>query len=333
MTKQEFNEISKRYLDGTHSEEDEKIIKSTLETQAHFSETNFNDQQRVEIEDRMWRNINKEIDNRFSIFQIVSTTLGIAACLLIVFFLNFRKPDSIKELTSGIDSEQKEKFEITNTTLTEKEIKLEDGTLVLLKKNSSLRYDKEFNQSKRVVYLKGEAFFHVARNTKKPFFVYANNLVTKVLGTSFRIKAYDSDQDVTVIVKTGKVTVFSNKTEANLDPETQGMVLTPNQQVVFEKDEDKMMRSLVEKPAILISESELRDFTFKSTSINKIFDAIEKAYGVDIVFDEEILRNCKITTSLSNENLFDKLEVICAAIDANYKVVDAQIIIESHGCY
>jgi hypothetical protein len=42
--------------------------------------------------------------------------------------------------------------------------------------------------------------------------------------------------------------------------------------------------------------------------------------------------NCRLTTSLTNENLFEKLDIICAGIEANYKVVDAQVIISSNGC-
>jgi transmembrane sensor len=262
----------------------------------------------------------------------IATISGIAASILIGFFMFFYPQNPINQVVAKIEESKKENFEINNSTQFEQEVKLEDGTIILLKRNSSIRYDKDFNKTKRVVYLKGEAFFHVARNTQKPFFVYANNLVTKVLGTSFRVKAYDSDKNVTVIVKTGKVTVYSNKAEKNLDPETQGMVLTPNQQIVFEKQDDKMLRSLIEKPVILLSETQLKEFSFRSTQVSKIFEAIEKAYGVDIMYDEEILKNCKITTSLTNETLFDKLEVLCAAIEANYKVVDAQIIIESNGC-
>jgi transmembrane sensor len=329
MTKQELNNLSKRYLDGTTSEEEDTILKVTLEKQ-HI-EINYDSPKRKEIEDRMWQNINNEIKPRFSLLRI-ATISGIAASILIGFFMFFNPQNPINQVVAKIEESKKENFEINNSTQSEQEVKLEDGTIILLKRNSSIRYDKDFNNTKRVVYLKGEAFFHVARNTQKPFFVYANNLVTKVLGTSFRVKAYDSDKNVTVIVKTGKVTVYSNKAEKNLDPETQGMVLTPNQQIVFEKQDDKMLRSLIEKPVILLSETQLKEFSFRSTQVSKIFEAIEKAYGVDIMYDEEILKNCKITTSLTNETLFDKLEVLCAAIEANYKVVDAQIIIESNGC-
>jgi transmembrane sensor len=329
MTKKEFDNLSKRYLDGLTSPEEDKLLSAILEKQ--HVEIDFDSPKRSEIEERMWKNIQKEIYPNQTIIKWAWIS-GIAASIFFgVTFFYFPK-NTINEIVTKIEEPKKEHFEIINSTLSEKEIKLEDGTIVTLKRNSSLRYDKDFNLTKRVVHLKGEAFFNVARNVKKPFFVYANDLVAKVLGTSFRVKAYETDKDVMVIVKTGKVSVYSTKTKKDLDPETQGMVLTPNQQITFEKQEEKMVRSLIPKPVILLSQAELKEFSFKSTPVSKILDAIEKAYGVDIVSDDEMLKNCRITTSLTNETLFEKLEVICMAIEANYKVIDAQIIIESGGC-
>jgi transmembrane sensor len=330
MTKKEFDNLSKRYLDGLTSPEEDKLLSAILEKQ--HVEIDFDSPKRSEIEDRMWKNIQKEIYPTSTIIKWAWIS-GIAASIFFIISFFYFPKNTINEIVTKIEEPKQEHFEINNSTLSEKEIKLEDGTIVTLKRNSSLRYDKDFNIKKRVVHLKGEAFFNVARNVKKPFFVYANNLVAKVLGTSFRVKAYETDKDVMVIVKTGKVSVYSTKTSIKtLDPETQGMVLTPNQQITFEKQEEKMVRSLIPKPVILLSQAELKEFSFKSTPVSKIFDAIEKAYGVDIVSDDEMLKNCRITTSLTNETLFEKLEVICMAIEANYKVIDAQIIIESGGC-
>ena len=58
--------------------------------------------------------------------------------------------------------------------------------------------------------MKGKAFFDIARDTSQPFVVYANETITKVLGTSFTIKAFEGEKDVEVSVKTGKVAVYAN---------------------------------------------------------------------------------------------------------------------------
>ena len=47
---------------------------------------------------------------------------------------------------------------------------------------------------------------------------------------------------------------------------------------------------------------------------------------------EEVLKNCLLTINLTDENLFEKLEVICKVLDADYKLIDGQVIIYGKGC-
>jgi ferric-dicitrate binding protein FerR (iron transport regulator) len=207
-----------------------------------------------------------------------------------------------------------------------------DGSKAVLKPNSRLSYNESFAGPVREVYLSGEAFFDVRKNPRKPFLVYANGLIIKVLGTSFEVKAYEKDKQVTVMVKTGRVSVFAHQAMKNQDPETKGLVLTSNQKAIFGKEDEHLSRTLVERPTLLLSSRELEQFSFNNAPIDQIFTALEKAYGVDIVFDEEVMTNCFLTTSLTNETLFEKLDIICEGLESTYKVVDAQVIISSKGC-
>lgn len=222
--------------------------------------------------------------------------------------------------------------ELVNNTRSNLTVPMPDGSKVVLKSNSRLSYNESFTGPVREVYLAGEAFFDVKKNPEKPFLVYANGLIIKVLGTSFQVKAYEKDKQVTVMVKTGRVSVFAHKALKNQDPETNGLVLTPNQKVVFGKEGEHLSRTLVERPTLLLSKQELEHFSFNNAPVSQIFMALEKAYGVDIVFDEEVTATCFLTTSLTNETLFEKLDIICEGIEASYKVVDAQVIISSKGC-
>jgi len=222
--------------------------------------------------------------------------------------------------------------EIVNTTTKNLTVNMPDGSHALLKPESRLSYTKSFSGPVREVYLSGEAFFDVKKNPNKPFFVYANGLITKVLGTSFWVKAYENDKQVTVLVKSGRVSVFAQKNTQTPDPETNGLVLTPNQQVVFGKADERLTRKLIDKPVLLLTQQELQQISFNNAPVTDIFAALEKAYGVDIVIDEELMANCSLTTTLSNETLFEKLDIICEALEATYKVVDAQVIITSKGC-
>jgi transmembrane sensor len=222
--------------------------------------------------------------------------------------------------------------EVINTSSTTQTIRLPDGSKIVLEPASQISYVKNFAGKSRVVYLAGAAFFDVTKNPEKPFLVYSNELVTKVLGTRFRIQAFDKEKNIVVSVRTGRVTVYEHHPARNADPETTGLLLTPNQEIQFNRKDERFNRTLVKKPAVLLDREELQQFSFVDAPLNQIFEALEKAYGVDIVFDEEVLSSCHLTTSLSAETLFDKLEVICEAIGASYKVVDAQVVISSKGC-
>ncbi|GAB2589620.1 FecR family protein [Spirosoma areae] len=212
------------------------------------------------------------------------------------------------------------------------QIQLADGSRVNLQRGARLRYRTELAGAQREVYLTGDAFFCVKKNPKKPFVVYANGLVTKVLGTSFRINAPTDASTVTVDVKTGRVSVYPNQPSRVHDPESKGMVLTPNQKAVFHRDAATLDKLLVESPSLLIPKKELQLFVFDDAPVARVFGAIERAYGVDVIFDEEVMQHCTLTLSLNDEDLFQKLNVICKVLDAQYKLIDAQIVIYSKGC-
>ena len=212
------------------------------------------------------------------------------------------------------------------------QIQLADGSQVKLQRGGRLRYRTELSGPQREVYLTGDAFFCVKKNPKKPFVVYANGLATKVLGTSFRINAPAGASTVTVDVKTGRVSVYPNQPSRIQDPESKGMVLTPNQKVVFQRDAATLNKVLVDSPSLLIPKKELQQFVFDDAPVARVFGAIERAYGVDIIFDEEVMAHCSLTVSIDDENLFQKLDIICKVLDAQYKLIDAQIVIYSKGC-
>jgi transmembrane sensor len=163
--------------------------------------------------------------------------------------------------------------------------------------------------------------------------VYANEIVTKVIGTSFKITAINGEKSIKVIVKTGKVSVYRlkelKKTEKKIVFE--GVVIIQNQQIVFDKDDSNFTKTLVSEPELMVL-SKFDAFDFKDTSAPDIFKTIQNAYGVSIIFDEDVLKECTVTASLTDEPLYEKLNLICLAIEAEYEVIDGQIIISSKGC-
>ncbi|RAK01930.1 FecR family protein [Larkinella arboricola] len=213
---------------------------------------------------------------------------------------------------------------------------LSDGSVVTLNPNSRLSYPSHFNTSARTVYLSGEAFFDVVKNPAKPFLIYANQTVTKVLGTSFLVRAYYREKEVTVMVKTGRVSVYSQKDYENAQQSgvrrVDGVVLTPNQQMTYNLEENRLVKALVEEPAALIANRPSREQVFEDASIARVFSSLERTYGVKLIFDEDALAACLVNVTFNEENLMERLDVICQTIGASYKVLDGQIVITSKGC-
>ncbi len=225
--------------------------------------------------------------------------------------------------------------EWVNTTKHVQTITLQDGSSVLLHPGSRLSYPKRFESAKREVFLSGEAYFEVAKNAKQPFFVYANEIVTKVLGTSFTVSAFPKDKQVIVTVQTGRVSVFAQSDqqmkEKTQSPELEGLVLTPNQQIIYSREKVRMVKSLVTQPSVL-AKSTGSAFIFRNASVREVFAAIEKAYGVHVIYDEDTFRHCQLNADLSDEPLYQKMEIITKSIEARYQIVEAQFVISGEGC-
>ncbi|GAA4444969.1 FecR family protein [Ravibacter arvi] len=265
-----------------------------------------------------------------------------AAVLLIggmvgLFWLTYPRLQSSPGRIAGVHAASDSFLIESNKGSAPKLLTLEDGSTVLLQPGGTLRYPVHFSPTKREVFLQGEAFFKVTKDPGKPFFAYAGDLATKVLGTSFNITTSDNEKNVTVVVKTGKVSVFPILTDEHSRSERQhhpkeGMVLTPNQQIVYEGNEAKLTRSLVDHPEMLRSEPVLPSLAFKNAGAPEVFEALARAYGVNIVFDRETMKSCRLTAKFDDEPLFEKMNLICMTLGADFEQMDGTIIVSSQGC-
>ncbi|MCE7041386.1 FecR family protein [Dyadobacter sp. CY312] len=288
--------------------------------------------------EHIWENIKDGTVRKKRIIIFRPVYLRVAAALLVVCLIGYRFTQKQRNLAqwagqiTGISTSTLH----TNTSGQPERIRLSDGSVVILQDSSSLEYDKDFDVKTRTVYLEGKAFFDVAKNAEKPFIIYSNELVTKVLGTSFAITANKKDKDVTVSVVTGKVAVVSqDQFEASAEkqsPILSGLLLTPNQKAVYSRSDARLAKTLVDRPVVVDKGFKASDFSFENTPVGEVFDLLSKAYGINIVYDKSGFENCSLIVSLENEGLYDKLSVICKTLGTAYKVVGSEIHIEGKVC-
>ena len=96
------------------------------------------------------------------------------------------------------------------------EVILKDGTEVIVNRHSSLRYSRKFDQEERQVFLSGEAWFDVARDTTMPFVIDAGAALVEVLGTSFNVNAYKDNPTVEITVESGLVAMSGKEDHKDL---------------------------------------------------------------------------------------------------------------------
>lgn len=219
-----------------------------------------------------------------------------------------------------------------NETAETVRVTLSDSSVVELDPLSRIKYRQDYKTLPiREVYLSGSAFFDIRKNTKQPFIVRSNDVITEVLGTSFRVHAPKNENKVVVSVKTGKVSVYSASGDKEIS-KTDGVILLPNQEVAYEREDQSFNKKLINDPVIVKPQLSPDDFTFENTPVKDVFRRLEEAYGIEIIFDAETMKDCYLTAPLGSEPLFEKLQIICQTIGGKYEVIDAKIVISGSGC-
>jgi len=189
------------------------------------------------------------------------------------------------------------------------EVTLPDGSQVWLNEQASLKYPNEFDTDRRLVELKGEAFFEVVHNPASPFSVLADGTETRVLGTSFNLKEHEGNRLELVLV-TGKVR-FSRADDWE--------ILAPGEKLVVD-DEGTMSKS--QNDAANFMSWRTRRLEFDSAVMHTAVRDVESLYGVQLTIDSEEISNCSVTATFQNDSLEDVLETFKILFDAEIRQTD-----------
>lgn len=330
MNKQSFDYLIEKYLNGTATEEENKLVVQWYALVGDSSQIPTSSKEWINIKERIWRKISLRTGsyriNYFSSknFKVLAAAATIIFALVaFAWYIDFQSDDT---LTSSITNEP---ITVSNTNQETKRITLSDNSVVILQKNASITYLRSFSEKQREVKLIGEAFFEVTKDSTRPFVVEAANTITRVLGTSFNIKE-NKGQEVQVEVASGLVSVYDKKSN---NKKNNGVLLTANQKVTYHKNESHFIIGLVEKPKPIAAESEVSySLKYNNTTLDQIKSELEQLYGIDILFEKTITGKCKITGDLSGESLYDTLDIISLILNTDYRVQGTNILITGAGC-
>ena len=186
---------------------------------------------------------------------------------------------------------------------------LPDNTKVTLFKGSSLIVDQEFNSQNRKVYLQGEAFFDVTKDSAVAFIVDSQHLTTKVLGTSFVVK--DRDSNYKVVVETGRVSVKTNQNN-NL------YILNPLDSIAWNQTQI-VTNTLVDKHSL---------FNFKGKNLQEVTKELSQYFQVQIHLDQLVDSSVLLHSNYPITELNEILNSICFVLDLQHNNLSNIILIQ-----
>ena len=333
MNRRAFYYLLQRYLDGHCTDEEKKLVEQWYELLDDDHDPAITPEEVKASVEKLWPRVQEQ-----TLAQVTPGKLrrmrpyrhwwSVAAVLLLVALGawwwrtgptgSIAKEGAVKE--QGLQT-------FTNELASNYVVYLPDSSMVVLEPQATLRYPKHFAKQKREVYLEGNAFFKVTRNAAAPFYVYSNHIVTQVLGTSFFVKTNRTTNDIEVSVRTGKVAVYSE--------ESSGVILKPNQKVVYNRNDRLFRTSLVDMPLPLVPDSSKEEsvtvlnFVFEEEPLANVLARLEAAYHIEITLEQPALAKALFTGDIKGQNLFDQLEIICQSIQATYEIKGTQILIKA----
>eukprot|EP01133_Synstelium_polycarpum_P012687 gene12687-14896_t len=343
MDKKSFLDLLDRYQVNQCTQEEQLEVEHWFSTLNEGTETELSEENLSEISSRILSRLQQQqtaekphtntIPLRWYKIAVAAVISVIAISVAVQFFRTNRSERSFLNENKGA-----ELISYVNTSKKLLTIALSDHSQVELQPGSTLTYPKVFTGNSRPVYLKGNAFFQVSKNPSRPFYVYNNNLVVRVVGTSFFIK--EAGKKATQVdVRTGKVEVKENINRnflpGLLSKPLSAVLVTPNQKALFEEDQKEIRKTLVDEPVRLQSENscaKANAYQFEECSMKDILNLLSKDYGIEIKVENTGIYNCTFTGDLNNKGLYDQLNLICQSISGSYKVLGTKILVYGTTC-
>ncbi|WP_207421366.1 FecR family protein [Desertivirga brevis] len=208
---------------------------------------------------------------------------------------------------------------------TVKRLLLPDSTEIWLNSGSKLSYLSNFGTAEvRKVKLSGEAYFKVKRDTLRPFTIESGQLNTRVLGTSFTIRAFPGEQASKVTVHTGKVAVHKVTDSSGL------VHLLPNQSASLNRETGRFLKEDVDNDA------EARawvdgNLVFRQEPMANVFKVMERKYGYAFRWSGDF-ENCRFNGKFEKPALLDVLKVLEKSLGIAYSIKNKEVFIKGGNC-
>lgn len=175
-------------------------------------------------------------------------------------------------------------------------VRLQDGTLVYMNSETELKYPVRFVGKERRVYLSGEAYFEVQRDTTKPFIVVMNGNEVRVLGTEFNVRSYEDEKCQFTTLVAGKVLLTTHDHRC--------IELLPNEQGIVDPQGDIRKEQV---DVALYTAWKDGNFVFRKQSLEHIMEIVERWYDLKVTFEDEWCKQVSFSGNVERYDDFSKL--------------------------
>ena len=200
---------------------------------------------------------------------------------------------------------------------------LSDGTTIHLNAGSSIKYPVKFIEgAQREVFLKGEAFFDVIKNSNQPFVVNVNELNVRVLGTKFNVSSYPEDKNINTVLVEGSVALHNNdyaynaSTAVLLEPGYKGEWNPDSKETSVAKVDTNEYTGWVEGRMI-----------FRNTPFKIIRKKLERHYNISIKNNNKILEERTYNAVFDIESIEQVLRTLNEIYSIEYTIDQDEIVI------
>jgi ferric-dicitrate binding protein FerR (iron transport regulator) len=191
-------------------------------------------------------------------------------------------------------------------------LKLSDGTSVWLNSGSSIKYPDRFVGNKRIVELKGEAYFEVQHDPTRPFIVKTSSISVKATGTKFNVSGYDLAEDAEVTLVSGKVEVNPTDNNKNII----STKLNPDQHYSVNKVSGKS--SVTTEDTYKFISWKDGKLIFRNEPLSEVIKKISQVFNVDIELQGTLLQDYRYRATFQDESLAEILKLLKISSPIDY---------------
>lgn len=267
---------------------------------------------------RSWQELEPQLSviqpPKILIFPMWARTVAAAVLLLAVFGV-WRFSQTLPETRHQIAW-----HEVATATGEIKRIRLSDGSVITLNSESKLKYPQSFESGQREVILAGQGFFDIVHDTAHPFRVQAGAVVVQVLGTSFDVKAYDSEPDIRVGVATGMVGVMTG-----IKGKQETILLKQGKGVVYDLASKAL--TLTQTDIARIRDWQQNRLVYKNEPLAAIGRDLERHFAVHFVFKNEQLKARRLSLDIKSPKLETALKALSLSGNFKYSIIKNRITV------